>query len=79
MEPEAIINAFLEVIKNQSELFEEKVLQDLPELELVIERLEYEEDDEKVELAADYRKEEGTGQQLCQGSWLWGSTTSSSS
>ncbi|MDY6807005.1 MAG: hypothetical protein SXA11_24785 [Cyanobacteriota bacterium] len=53
MEPEAIINAFLEVIKKQPELFDEKTLQDLPELELVIERLEYEEDDEKVELAAD--------------------------
>jgi len=53
MEPDRIINAFLEVIKNQPELFEEKALEDLPELELVIDRLEYEEDDQKVELAAD--------------------------
>ncbi len=53
MEPDRIINAFLEVIKNQPELFEEKALQDLPELELVIDRLEYEEDDQKVELVAD--------------------------
>ena len=53
MEPEGIINAFLEVIKNQPELFDEKALQDLAELELVIDRLEYEQDNEKVELAAD--------------------------
>ena len=53
MEPDRIINAFLEVIKNQPELFEEKALQDLPELEVVIDRLEYEEDDQKVELTAD--------------------------
>jgi hypothetical protein len=53
MEPDRIINAFLEVIKNQPELFEEKALQDLPELERVIDRLEYEEDDQKVELTAD--------------------------
>ena len=53
MEPEVVINGFLEIIKNQPELFEDKCLQDLHELELVIERLEYEEDEEKVELAAD--------------------------
>ena len=53
MEPEVVINGFLEVIKNQPELFDDKSLLDLPELELVIERLEYEEDEEKVELAAD--------------------------
>ncbi|NEP47135.1 MAG: hypothetical protein F6K35_51325 [Okeania sp. SIO2H7] len=53
MEPEVVINGFLEVVKNQPELFDDKCLQDLPELELVIERLEYEDDEEKVELAAD--------------------------
>ena len=53
MEPDRIINAFLEVIKNLPELFQQKALEDLPELELVIDRLEYEEDDQKVELVAD--------------------------
>lgn len=53
MPPEPTIAAFLKAIENQPKLFDTASLQDLLHIEEVIEQLEYEDDEEKVELVAD--------------------------